>query len=159
MPVRFAVFHFVVRRFGVFRRVWVFTQAFDFFLGLLTVFTAPGVTVAINSLTRSLRQWPDVTISRHPLGGRQFNCQSTELGHVHSNGVVDIRLTASEQADVLARGLAKRHHIAPKSTWVTFLIEKHEDVSEAMVLFAIPFDRVTAQPRRPSEVPSEEYIA
>jgi Family of unknown function (DUF5519) len=156
-PIRLAIFRFVTRRFGRLRRVWILTQAFDFGLGLLTFFTAPGVTRGIRSLARSLRKWPDVKRSRHPLGGRQFNCRGTELGHVHSNGIVDLRLTASEQADVLARGLAHRHHIAPTSTWVTFVIEKGDDASAALSLFAIPFKRVTTPGRTPSELPSEEY--
>jgi hypothetical protein len=161
MPsIRFTVFSFVTRRFTGFRRVWLLTQAFDFSLDLLTLATAPSVTRGIKELIKTVRDWPDVRVSKHPLGGTQFNCRDTELGHVHSNGVVDIRLTASEQLDVLTRGLAHRHHVAPKSTWVTFFIEKYEDKDPAVSLLTIPFKRVTTQAQTPpaSESPTEEFV-
>ena len=95
-PLRFVVFRFVILRFGALRRVWVLTQAFDAGLGGLTLVTAPAVASAIRSLTRSMAAWPEVSLARHRLGGRQFNCRGIELGHIHSNGVADIRLTPTE---------------------------------------------------------------
>ena len=156
-PVRFAVFRLVTRRLGRLRQFWLLTQAFDSGLFLLTLLTAPSVTRALGSLSNTLLSWPNVSMSRHRLGGRQFDCRGIELGHVHSNGIVDLRLTASEQGEVLANGLAQRHHIAPSSTWVTFLIEKRYHAQTAASLFAIPFNRVTTQQRTSSESPSEEY--
>jgi hypothetical protein len=41
------------------------------------------------------------------------------LGHIHSNGVVDVRLSPTEQADILSKHLAQRHHVAPNSTSVS----------------------------------------
>jgi hypothetical protein len=85
------VFRFVTKRFGRLRKVWILTQAFDAGLAALSLVTAPSVARAIRALTRELLKWPDVLMSRHPLGGRQFNWRGTELGHVHSNGIVDLR--------------------------------------------------------------------
>jgi len=155
---RFRVFRFVIQRFGALRRIWLVTQAFDFGLGVLTVVTAPRVAGAIQSIKKSLRAWTGVSMSRHPLGGSQFNCNETELGHIHSNGVADLRLTATEQSEVLAAGLAQRHHTAPKSTWVTFYIEQENQIEALISLFQIPFARVSNLQRVSTESPSEEYV-
>ena len=92
-PVRFRIFRFVIQRFGGLRSAWLLTQAFDSGLGVLTFVTAPRVAGSIRSIKRLLRTWMGVSMSRHPLAGSQFNCNGTELGHIHSNGVADLRLT------------------------------------------------------------------
>ena len=92
-PVRFRIFRFVSQRFGGLRSAWLLTQAFDSGLGVLTFVTAPRVAGSIRSIKRLLRTWMGVSMSRHPLGGSQFYCNGTELGHIHSNGVADLRLT------------------------------------------------------------------
>jgi len=154
MPVRLAVFRFVIRHFGRLRRFPFLVHTFDLFLRGLTAVTAPTVLNEIRTLTGEVASWPSVTLSRHRFGGREFDYQVTELGHVHSNGVVDVRLTKSEHDDVLARGLAKPHHVAPASSWVTFVIEHSGDARAASALLAIPFQRL--EQGGASEEPTEE---
>jgi hypothetical protein len=137
--------------------VWVLTQTFDLGLAALTLVTAPRVIGAISSVSYEVLKWPSVSASRHPLGGQQFNVDGVELGHVHSNGVADIRLTPEEQSSVLAKGLAGRHHVTPKSSWVTFIVTGPADVKTAVELLRIPYDRIVG-PSPTSESPSEEYV-
>lgn len=155
-PLRLAVFRFVIAHFGRLRNQFLLTQLFDAALAALTVVTAPEVTAAIRETTKALLQWPEVTRSRHRLGGRQFNHRGVEMGHIHSNGVADIRLNAREHDDVLARGLAQPHHVAPQSTWVTFYINAAGDAEHVEGLFRIPFHRLTGGGGNAAELPSEE---
>ncbi len=143
-PVRIVVFQIVVQRLGWFRRFPALAHAFDFYLDALTAVTAPDVSREVDALTREVAGWPGVTQSPHRFGGREFAYQRVELGHVHSNGIVDVRLTRAEHDQVLAQGLAVPHHIAPTSSWVTFVIERPGQAAAAADLLALPFERLRA---------------
>lgn len=157
-PIRFTIFRFVIRRFGRLRGNRPLTQAFDAGLGLLTVLTAHSVHKAINQARREMKSWPDVTESAHKLGGHQLNWREEELGHIHSNGVADVRLTPSEKDFVLSRYLAVPHHVAPKSSWVSYFIERANQVDRVVALFRIPYQRFTVPATGTVEAPSEEYV-
>ncbi len=111
-PIRLTLFHFIIRRLGYFRRFPSLVYGFDVFLRMLTAITAPTILREIRALTRELLSWREVSLSRHRFGGREFQYRGDELGHVHSNGVVDIRLTRTEHDDVVARGIAVPRHVA-----------------------------------------------
>ena len=140
--VRFSLFHFVISRFGPLRRFSLLVQLFDRALWILTAITAWSVLREMQGLSRQLETWPGVTVSRHRFGGRQFDFQGVELGHVHANGVVDIRLSRAEHDDVVARRLACPHHVVPNSSWVTFYLEQPGQASAVSALFALPFNRL-----------------
>lgn len=156
--IRFRVFRFVIGRFGRFRKVWILTQAFDLGLGLLTLVSSPSVFAAVIDIRKQIAAWPGVKTARHKLGGMQFNLNGTELGHIHSNGVGDIALTSTEQANVLQQQRAQRHHTAPKSTWVSYFIERKDQEEAVMSLFRIPFERLSTSVQAEKEFPSEEYV-
>lgn len=156
--IRFRVFRFVIGRFGRFRKVWILAQAFDLGLGLLTLVTSPSVFVAIADARKQIARWPGIRTARHKLGGMQFNLNGTELGHIHSNGVADIALSSTEQANVLHEQRAQRHHTAPKSTWVSYFIERKDQEEAVISLFHIPFERLRNPVKAETEFPSEEYV-
>ena len=156
VPLRLQVFRFVIKSCGSLRNQPRLTKLFDAGLGLLTVVTAPRVTAGITAITDGVTQWPNVTRSPHRLGGRQFNRNGAELGHIHSNGVADVRLTRREHDDVVSRRLAELHHVAPQSTWVTAYIEGPQDIERVVALFRIPFERLTHAAEHPSEITTEE---
>jgi hypothetical protein len=131
------------------------TQSFDFGLGVLTAVTAPTVFLAIRKARREIASWPNVKQSRHKLGGSQFNWRGEELGHIHSNGVADLRFNASEKTEAISNHLAEPHHVNPKSTWVSYFIVRGDQVGAVVALFRIPFQRLTTS--RDFEPPSEEY--
>lgn len=139
---RLSVFGFAIRHLGGLRRFPILVHSFDVFLRLVTAVTAPTVLGEIRDLTREVSSWPDVTRSRHRFGGREFEYRGIELGHVHGNGVVDVLLTRAEHDEVLARGMAHSHHIAPNSGWVTFFITGSGEARAAAQLLAIPFHRL-----------------
>jgi hypothetical protein len=143
-PVRIVIFQIVVRRLGWFRRFPALVHAFNLYLAALTAVTAPSVSREVDSLTQEVARWPGVTQSPHRYGGREFTYQRVEFGHVHANGVVDVRLTRVEHEQVLARGLAVAHHIVPTSSWVTFVIERPGQAEAAAELLAMPFERLRA---------------
>ena len=53
--------------------------------------------------------------------------------HHHGPSFLDIRLSKSDQATALKDGTALPHRFAPQAGWVSFRIEKAEDLDAAKV--------------------------
>jgi Family of unknown function (DUF5519) len=85
--------------------------------------------------------WPDVSAHSHRFGGMEFLFGAAEIGHVHTNGVVDIPFPRSVRDALLADGLAEEHHWVPNSGWITFRIRSEEDLSHALWLMRVSYIR------------------
>jgi hypothetical protein len=58
----------------------------------------------------------------------------TMFMHIHGHGYCDIRLSKAEQERVLAEGKARPHRWAPEAGYITFIVNKEEDLDPAMEL-------------------------
>jgi hypothetical protein len=58
----------------------------------------------------------------------------TMFMHIHGHGHCDIRLSKSDQEQVLAEDQARPHRWAPEAGYVTFLVNDDTDLDPAMVL-------------------------
>lgn len=74
---------------------------------------------------------PDVASGPHRFGGVEFKAHGLEFMHFHGQTHLDIRLSKSDQAHVLAEGKAEKHLYAPQAGWVTFIIRSREDIEKA----------------------------
>jgi hypothetical protein len=104
--------------------------------------------------------WPDVSAHPHRFGGREFLFGAAEVGHVHTNGIVDIPFPRSIRDALLADGLAEEHHWVPNSGWITFQMRGEEDLSHALWLMRLSYLRyvlrAAADPRKVFEQESEQ---
>ena len=91
----------------------------------------------IDNLVLAVSQWEGMTISIHRFGGRQFNYHDKELGHIHSNGVLDILVSRNTKEELLAKGLAEEHHTLKASGWISFYLERPEDYEKAISVLRI----------------------
>jgi len=85
--------------------------------------------------------WDGVTSHRHRFGGREFMFGAAEVGHVHTNGLVDIPFPRSIRDALLAGGLAAEHRWVPNSGWITFYIRSEEDLDHAVWLMCLSYLR------------------
>ena len=85
--------------------------------------------------------WDGVTSQPHRFGGREFLFGAAEVGHVHTNGVVDIPFPRSTSDALLADGLAAEHRWVPNSGWITFRIRSEEDLDHAVWLMRLSYLR------------------
>jgi hypothetical protein len=85
--------------------------------------------------------WPDVSSQPHRFGGREFLFGAAEVGHVHTNGVVDIPFPRSVRDALLADGLAEQHHWVPNSGWITFRIRSEDDLDHVLWLMRLSYLR------------------
>lgn len=104
--------------------------------------------------------WSRISVHPHRFGGREFLFGSAEVGHVHSNGIVDIPFTRPVHDALLAEGLAERHRWVPNSSWITFHMRREQDVTHALWLMRLSYLRYALKeaehPRTLLEHESEE---
>ncbi len=103
------------------------------------------VSNAIEKIKTSVMEWEGVTNKPHRYGGLEFNLGKREIGHIHGNYVVDIPFTKKIKSEIIAAGLAKVHHILPKSGWISKYLTNQEDVDTAVKLLHKSFNLATEQ--------------
>ena len=88
-------------------------------------------------LEQEVSEWQHVSVQPHRFGGVEFQFGDAEVGHVHTNGIVDIPFPRSIHDSLLADDLAEEHHWVPNSGWVTFQMRSEEDLSHALWLMRL----------------------
>jgi Family of unknown function (DUF5519) len=111
-------------------------------------------------LAEEVSEWPHVSVHPHRFGGMEFRFRDAEIGHVHTNGMVDIPFPRSVRDALLADSLAEKHHWVQNSGWITFRLRSEGDVSHALWLMRLSYLRyllkVAAEPRKVFEQESEQ---
>lgn len=85
--------------------------------------------------------WPGVSAEPHRFGGRGFRLGKLEVGHMHSDGAVEIPFPRSLRDELLKEGLAEEHRYVPDSGWITFYVRSEEDVRHAAWLLRLSYLR------------------
>ena len=102
------------------------------------------VMVDRNELFESLKTWilqlPGVTQAAHRFGGTEFQVEGLEFMHHHGPSFLDIRLSKNDQATALKNRTALLHRFAPQAGWVSFRIEKPEDLEAAKRLIRLAYE-------------------
>jgi hypothetical protein len=96
-------------------------------------------------IRQTVLAWPGVSEHPHRFGGTEFRLGKRELGHIHGERLVDIPFTKPVHDEVIAAGLAQKHHFLPESGWVSVWLRGQEDVERAVLLLQRSFELATAQ--------------
>jgi hypothetical protein len=92
----------------------------------------------------SLRAWilqlPGVGEAPHRFGGTEFRVESVEFMHSHGHSWLDIRLSKEDQATVMESGEVLPHRFAPQAGWVSFRVEKSEDLPRARKIIRLAYE-------------------
>ena len=76
-------------------------------------------------------------VAPHRFGGVGFFIGTTEIGHLHGNGLLDLFVGKSFRAEEVRRGRALPHHVFPDSGWISFWLKSPADIAQALELFEI----------------------
>ena len=95
----------------------------------------------LEQFVKEVSKWPHVSVHPHRFGGREFRFQKAEVGHLHTNGVVDIPFPLPIRNALLAEGLAEEHRWVPDSGWTTFQIRGEQDLKHALWLMRLSYLR------------------
>ncbi|MCA9910671.1 MAG: DUF5519 family protein, partial [Anaerolineae bacterium] len=71
----------------------------------------------IDALIAQVSTWDGITTAPHRFGGVEFKLGNIEIGHAHSNGLVDVPLTRKLRAALVNEGEALPHHLLPETGW------------------------------------------
>ena len=88
--------------------------------------------------------WDGVSAHPHRFGGTEYRVDRREIGHIHSNLLVDIPFPKRIRDKVVAAGQASQHHFLPDSGWVTVHIKQNEDIEQAIALLKMSFELALA---------------
>ena len=129
------MFIFVVRYLRWLARVPGLPQLFDGLLLTSTCLFHRARLAAMQAQETEALCIPGVRLKVHRFGGTEFvQRDGSELGHLHSHGLLDVPVGRAAADSLLPKGRVRPHHIFPRSKWVSFQIETIEDVPFALEL-------------------------
>jgi len=95
----------------------------------------------LDRFVEQVSSWAGVAVHPHRFGGREFQFGKAEIGHVHTNGIVDIPFPRSLRDALLEEQLAEEHHWVPNSGWTTFRMSGEHDLEHALWLMRLSYLR------------------
>ena len=128
------IFRFVVQHLRWLAQVPVAPHIFDALLLTWTAVFHRKRFAAMMTLETEALQLPDVSPCRHRFGGIGFTQEETEFAHLHGNGLLDVLVTREIACGMIAKGIAKPHHVFGLSSWVSFCICTQADVPNGVEL-------------------------
>jgi hypothetical protein len=135
------VFAFVVKYLNFLKNLYPLPLIFDLLLMIFTWAFRHEVYLAVSKVDQTVSAWPGMKITLHKYGGFQFNINDKEIGHMHSNGVVDILFDLKTKNQLLQQYNLQDHHVFKDSGWVSYYIRKKEDAVEVIKLLRISFEK------------------
>ena len=99
---------------------------------------------ASERITAAVIAWPGVEKAPHRFGGIEFRIGRRELGHLHGDVLADLPFPRAIRDELVAAGRVSPHRVLPDSGWVSFRIGPSDDVTTAVELFRLAYDRASA---------------
>jgi predicted DNA-binding protein (MmcQ/YjbR family) len=137
------MFHWVVKYLLVLKHVPLFSLVFDNGIRVWNCVFYPEMNRYLDDIEQTLNQWPDVAVSIHKYGGMQFHYHGKEMGHIHSNGLVDILYPVSLKQKLLKQGTVQEHHLFTKGGWISFQLQSAADKDQAIALLHHSYEHLT----------------
>ncbi|MEO7319960.1 MAG: luciferase family protein [Chthoniobacteraceae bacterium] len=128
------LFRIVVRRLHWLSRVPLAPELFDAFLLAWTALFHRQTLRAIGTLESEVLQIPGIAPVTHRFGGLGFTSEGREFAHVHGNGLLDVKMSCEQAAELVAEGRALPHHVFGPSAWISFWIRTPDDCGPAVAL-------------------------
>ena len=98
------------------------------------------VSGASKRIESALQTLSGITAQPHRFGGTEYRLGRREIGHVHTDYLVDIPFPKQVRDELVAAGRAEPHHILPKSGWVSIYLNREADVERAIELLRFSFE-------------------
>ncbi len=136
------IFNFVEKHLAFLKAVPLAPQIFEGFLLMWTWASDPNLLDTIDDIRAEVLTWNGVTESVHKYGGVQFNCAGKEIGHLHGNGILDIKFSRKIKAELMQERLIANHHIFTNSGWISFYIRGRQDTAYAINLLRQSYAKI-----------------
>jgi len=96
-------------------------------------------------ITKTVTSWEGVTAQPHRFGGVEYAIGKREIGHIHSDHLVDIPFPKKVRDEIVAAGRAGPHHILPDTGWVSFYLREEGDVKKVIEMLHESFEIAARQ--------------
>lgn len=126
------LFKFVTTYFGFLKAIPLLPHAFDALMRLFSFCFKREITDAMDLIEEALAEEEGVNLCIHKYGGRQFNYNGRELGHIHGNGMVDVLLNRKIKEELMRKGWVQEHHTFKNSGWITLFLKNKSDAEKAI---------------------------
>ena len=93
-------------------------------------------------IRQELMSWKGVTIHEHNFVTVIFYVDEIEMGHLHGDSIADLQFPATLAKKLVREGYVSKHHIIPKSGWVSREIQDAKDVEAVIELFRFQYNRL-----------------
>ena len=133
------VFEFVVQNLGLLKHIPGLPHIFDGYLRLWTYCRHADLLDYFDHLEDEFLSWDNTSVSIHKYGGLQFNVGDREVGHLHSNGLLDVALNRQVKEMLSVEGRVNDHHLFKKSGWISFYMRSHDDEAYAIKLLQLGY--------------------
>jgi hypothetical protein len=131
------IFRFVVKELRWLARIPVLPQLFDAGLMITTMlFNRPRLR-AMEMFENAVCGKYAIQKRPHRFGGVGFFIGTTEIGHLHGNGLLDLFVGKSFRTEQVRQKHALPHHVFPDSGWISFWLRSPADLARALDLFEI----------------------
>jgi hypothetical protein len=108
----------------------------------------------IDRIRKEIISWPYVTAEPHRFGGIEFRVNNREMGHIHGERVADIPFSMNLRNELVNSGRVKPHHVLPQSGWVSYYINKEDDITAVIELFRLRYQQLKPRSKSKQEVNS-----
>lgn len=112
----------------------------------------------LSDLENAVAAWPNVTVHPHRFGGKEFRFGKAEIGHLHTDGTVDIPFPRAVRDALIADGQAEEHRWVPNSGWTTFRVRSQADARHAVELLRLSYLRYAVKRAADKDVFVENEI-
>jgi hypothetical protein len=128
------MFEFTIKYLGFLKHVPLLPQLFDAFIRMHTFIFKKEVMVYTDQIESAVLSWKGTSLKMHRYGGIQFEVNGKEIGHIHSNGLLDILFKKDIREQLVREGRAIEHHTFEKSGWISLYIRTEADKKNALEL-------------------------
>jgi luciferase-like monooxygenase len=108
-------------------------------------------------IRNAVAKWDGIAEHDHRFGGTEFMLGKVEIGHLHSNGLVDIPFTRKLRNQLINESKASPHHILPESGWISYSVRNEADSEHAIWLFRLSYLHKLSTRNRHADHLNEEF--
>ncbi len=128
------MFEFTVKYLNVLKNIPFLPHIFDGFVKLHTFIFRREILHFIDEIEKAVLSWSGTSLKTHRYGGLEFDVNNKEIGHIHSNGLMDVLLKKEIKAQLIREGRIQDHHTFANSGWISFYIKTEADKNYALEL-------------------------
>lgn len=139
------MFLFLTRYLGFLKSVPTPGWAFDGWMKLWVLIIKPEIPDWMDLIETEVLTWENTTSVIHKYGGMQFNYRDKEIGHIHSNGLLDMLLSRSLKESLMQQGRMAHHHSFINTGWISCYMHNADDKAYALKLLPMRYQRLVTR--------------